>query len=217
MKIEIWADVICPWCGLGLHRLERALADFPHRDRVEIVHHSFQLDPDAPDKPQPVHEMLKKKYDLNETELHASTDRIETLAAADDLTPYHVGDNIVGNTGLAHELLALAAERRLSEPAWKRLYRAYFGEQRPIFDVESLVELGGEIGLDPAEVREALTDRRYRDKVIADGAEAQALGSTGVPLVVIDRRIAVAGAQSIEVFREALEQAWREQAQPVVA
>ena len=217
MKIEIWADLICPWCGLGLHRLDRALAAFAHRDQVEIVHHSFQLDPDASETPQPVSELLKKKYDLTDAEFHASTAKLEALAAADDLTPYHVGDNVVGNTSLAHELAALAADRRLSEPTWKRLYRAYFGEQRPIFDVESLVELGGEIGLDPVEVREALTDRRYRERVLADGAEAQALGSTGVPFVVIDRRISVAGAQSIDVFREALERAWREQPQSVIA
>jgi len=217
MKIEIWADLICPWCGLGLHRLERALAAFAHRDQVEIVHHSFQLDPDASETPQPVSDLLKKKYGLDDAAFHASTGKLEALAAADHLTPYHVADNVVGNTSLAHELLALAADRRLSEPGWKRLYRAYFGEQRPIFDVESLVELGSEIGLDPVETREALTDRRYRDRVVADGEAAQALGSTGVPFVVIDRRVVVAGAQSIDVFREALEHAWREQPQSVTA
>jgi predicted DsbA family dithiol-disulfide isomerase len=216
MKIEIWADVTCPWCALGLHRLDRALAAFPHRDQVEIVHHSFQLDPDASETPQSVHDMMKKKHGMADAEFHTSTASIEALAAADGLTPFHVADNVVANTSLAHELLALAVEHRLSEPSWKRLYRAYFGEQRPIFDVESLVELGTEIGLPPEEVREALTDRRYRDKVLADVQAAQALGSTGVPFVVIDQHFSVAGAQSIDVFREALERAWREQPQTVV-
>jgi predicted DsbA family dithiol-disulfide isomerase len=212
VNIEIWSDVICPWCGLGQHRLDAALAAFPHRDGVTVTHRSFQLDPSAPAATRPVRDMLRQKYGMNDAQLDASARRIEALAAADGLQPYHVGDNRVGNTRLAHELLAFAAERGREDAAWKRLYRAYFGEVRSIFDVDALVALAEDIGLDGTEARDALTTGRYTAKVEADGREARRLGCTGVPFVVIDRRFAVAGAQPLETFRAALERGWREQA-----
>lgn len=217
MKIEIWSDVICPFCGIGQHRLDAALADFPHRDQVQVVHRSFQLDPSYPaGAPRPAKEMLRTKYRMSDAEVRANTARIEAMAAADGLSPYKVGDNLVGNTRMAHELLAFAAERGLEDAAWKRLYRAYFGEGRSIFDLDALVALGVEIGLDAGEAREALTSGRYAAKVEADGREARALGATGVPFVVIDRRNGVAGAQPLEAFRSALARAWRENPTPLV-
>lgn len=207
MKIEIWSDVICPWCGLGQHRLDMALADFPGKEGVEVVHRSFQLDPSYKGDPRPVREMLAQKYRMPEPQMKATFGRIEGMAASEGLTPYFVGDNVVGNTRLAHELLAMAADKGLEDAGWKRLYRAYFGEKRPIFDLDSLASLGADIGLDPAEVRAALTDGRYRAKVESDGSEARNLGVTGVPFVVIDRKYAVSGAQPLETFREALARA----------
>ena len=206
MKIEIWSDVICPWCGLGQHRLDRALTELG-RDDVEVVHRSFQLDPRAPERVRPVREMLAEKYGANDAQLRASQARIEAMAAADGLTPYHVADNVVGNTHLAHELLAMASERGLEDAAWKRIYKAYFAEQRSIFTLDDLVGLGAELGLDRDEVRSALTEGRYREKVDRDAREAQALGATGVPFVVIDRKYGIAGAQPLEVFRKVLEKA----------
>jgi predicted DsbA family dithiol-disulfide isomerase len=211
MKVEIWSDVICPWCGLGQHRLDRAIADLPYRDEIEVVHHSFQLDPRASTTPRPVREMLAARG-LSEAQLGAVFARVETLAAKDGLSPYIVGDNIVGNTQLAHELLALAAARGLEDRAWKHLYRAYFGEGRSIFDVDALIALGTEIGLDPTEVRDALGDHRYQAQVVEDGRAAQALGASGVPFVVVDQRYAVSGAQPIETFRQAIERARAERA-----
>ena len=209
MKIEIWSDVICPWCGIGQHRLEAALADFPHRDEVEVVHKSFQLDPRFPPGTTVTStEMLRTKYRLTDAQILANTSRIEALAAADGLKPYRVTGNLVGNTQKAHELLAFAAERGLEDAAWKGLYRAYFGEARSVFDVESLVVLAVELGLDVVEAREALTSGRYAAKVAADAKEAQTLGATGVPFVVIDRRFGISGAQPTETFRAALARAW---------
>src|SRR5690606_28049777 len=198
MKIEIWSDVICPWCGLGQHPLEKALAGFEHRADVEVLHRSFQLDPSFPNRTEPVRSMLARKYRMNDAQLDATFRRVESLAAAEGLSPYVVGDNVVGNTRLAHELLAMASERGLEGAAWKRLYRAYFGERRSIFDLESVAALGAELGLDAADVRAALLEGRYRARVEADGREARALGASGVPFVVIDRKYAVAGAQPVE-------------------
>jgi predicted DsbA family dithiol-disulfide isomerase len=206
MQVEIWSDIICPWCGLGQHRLELALAGFAHRDAVTVAHRSFQLDPRAPATPRPVREMLRERgYD--EAAMAASWARIEAQAARDGLSPYLL-DNLVANTGPAHELLALASERGLEAAAWRRMYRAYFGERLSIFGVDALVERGLEIGLDPGEIREALADRRYRARVEREAREAGALGAGGVPFVVIDRRIAIAGAQPLEIFRQALERGW---------
>src|SRR5690606_29818317 len=143
-------------------------------------------------------------------QLDATFRRVESIAANDGISPYIVGDNWVGNTRLAHQLLAFASERGFEDAAWKHLYRAYFGQKRSIFDLDSLVELGTELGRDAEEVRAVLLDERYRARVEADGREAQELGATGVPFVVVDRRLAVGGAQAVEVFQRALLRAWRE-------
>lgn len=203
MKVEIWSDVICPWCGLGQHRLDRAIAQVG--GDIELVHHSFQLDPRQAIEPMPVREMLRKKgYD--ERQLAGSWARIEAMAEADGLTPYKL-DNVVANTQLAHEWLAHASVQGHEDAAWKRIYRAYFGEQRAVFDVDALVGLSEELGIDVTETRAALTDRRYRARVEADAREAQSLGASGVPFVVIDRRLAIAGAQPLPVFVQALQRA----------
>jgi len=216
LKIEIWSDVICPWCGLGQHRLDAALADFAHKADVEIVHRSFQLDPSFPvGTTVTSREMLAKKYNMSEAQHRAATGRIEALAAADGLAPYRVGTAVVGNTHQAHELLALASDRGMEAAAWKALYRAYFGDGRSLFDVDSLVAIGVEMGLVETDIREALASGRYRSKVEADGREGRLLGATGVPFVVIDRRIGISGAQPTEVFRRAIEQAWNDNPTPL--
>ena len=148
MQVEVWADVICPWCGLGAHRLDAALERFPHRDEVQVTRRSFQLDPGAAPGPgEPVRDMLRAKG-LDDGQIDAMTRRVESLAESEGLRPYHVLDNRVGSTGLAHELLAYAADQGQQAAAWQRLFTAYFGEARPIFSVEDLVTLAGEIGLD---------------------------------------------------------------------
>ena len=214
MQVEVWADVICPWCGLGSHRLEAALERFPHRDEVQVTHHSFQLDPAAPaGSSEPVRDMLRKKG-LDDGQIDAMTRRVEGLADSEGLRPYHVLDNRVGSTGLAHELLAYAADHGQQAQAWNRLFTAYFGEARPIFTVEDLVSLASEIGLDPEDAREALQSHRYADRVADEGREAAELGATGVPFFVIDRRYGVAGAQPVDTLLEALQRAWDERLMP---
>lgn len=207
MRVEIWSDLICPWCGLGQHRLEEALRRFG-RSGVEVVHRSFQLDPGEPEgQTRPVRQMLAQKYGASEKQIAAMTGRVEQLAKADGLQPYLVGDNQVGNTSLAHEFAAFAAERGKAREAWKLLYATYFGAAKSIFDAEALAALAPALGLDATEAREVLLHRRYRQKVEADAREAQAMGSSGVPFIVIDRRFAIEGAQPVEVMVQALEAA----------
>ena len=138
------------------------------------------------------------------------------MAALDGLPPYILADNLSGNTSLAHQLLAFAADRGPEQEAWQHFYVAYFGEARSIFDIDALVTLGVELGLDGDEVREVLTDGRYRAKVEQDGLEARELGATGVPFIVIDRKFGIAGAQPIEQFRAALRRAWDANPTPLV-
>ena len=208
MRIEIWTDVICPWCGIGEHRLQEALGRFEHASDVQVVHRSFQLDERAPPGTESVRSMLKTKKGMSEAQVEAIIGRVEQIAAEDGLSPYIVADNRVGNTSLAHELAAWAAEQGRDADIWARLYRAYFGEAASIFEVEGLVELAKDVGLDGDAARAALTSRAYAAKVATDGREARALGASGVPFILIDRRYGIKGAQPTEAILEVLNEAW---------
>ncbi len=211
MEIEIWSDVICPFCGLGNKRLENALSRFEHRDQVTVTHKSFELHPSAPPgKVSTAREMLRKKYGLTDAQIEAQHGRIEAEAAEEGLVPYVLTDNSVGNTALVHELLAYASDQGREQEAWEHIYRAYWGETRSIFTPDALVELATEIGLDPDETRAVLADRRYRARVVDEMDEAQQLGATGVPFIVIDRRYGIAGAQPTDVMLATIERAWQE-------
>jgi predicted DsbA family dithiol-disulfide isomerase len=208
VQIEVWSDVVCPWCYIGKRRLETALARFPHRDEVEVVWRSFQLDPTIPEGDvHPTLPALARKYGRPEAEMRASMQQLDELAAAEGLD-YDLADGVSGNTSLAHELIHLAAERGLGGEMEERLLHAHFEERRPVFDVDSLVPLAVEVGLDEAEVRQVLTDRRYRRAVAQDAATAQSLGATGVPFFVVDRKYGAAGAQPAELLLQVLERAW---------
>jgi predicted DsbA family dithiol-disulfide isomerase len=211
VQIEVWSDVVCPWCYIGKRRLETALERFPHRDRVEVIWRSFQLDPTIPEgETHPTLPALAAKYGASVDQMAANMQRVEELAAAEGLE-YHLTEGISGNTALAHELLHLAAEHGLQGAVKERLLHAHFEEGRSVFDVASLVSLGVEVGLDEAEARAALADRRYRAAVQQDAATAQVLGATGVPFFVVDRRYGAAGAQPAELLLEVLERAWADQ------
>jgi predicted DsbA family dithiol-disulfide isomerase len=215
VQIEVWSDVVCPWCYIGKRRLETALAGFPHRDEVEVVWRSFQLDPTIPEGvTHPTLPALAAKYGASVEQMAANMKRVEELAAAEGLE-YHLTEGVSGNTALAHELLHLAAEHGLQGAVKERLLHAHFEEGRSVFDADSLVALGVEVGLPEAEARAALTDRRYRAAVQQDAATAQALGATGVPFFVVDRRYGAAGAQPAELLLQILERAWAD-AHPLI-
>ena len=215
MQVEVWSDVVCPWCYIGKRRLETALEKFPHRDQVEVVWRSFQLDPSVPEgEVHPTLPALAAKYGTSVEQMRANMAQVEQVAAGEGLE-YHLADAVSGNTLLAHELLHLAAEHGKRNELKERLLHAYFVEGRPVFDVDSLVPFAVEVGLDEAEVREALTDRRYLAAVREDGATAQSLGATGVPFFVVDRKYGAAGAQPAELLLQILERAWAD-AHPLV-
>lgn len=209
MRVDVWSDLTCPWCGLGQHRLAAALASFEHADEVEVVHRSFELNPGAePGVTVPVVQMLRERYGADQDRAVAMCRQAESAAAADGISPYIVANNKTGSTTWAHQLLAYAAEQGLSDQAWGHLYSAYFGQGRSIFDIDSLVTLAGEIGLDAAAAREAIQSGRYADAVREDQAEAMRLGINGVPFFLIDGSRGVSGAPPVSIMLQALMDAW---------
>ncbi|MER5788813.1 DsbA family oxidoreductase [Streptomyces sp. NPDC001980] len=211
MRVEIWSDIACPWCYVGKARFEKALAAFPHRDDVEVVHRSFELDPGrAKDDVQPVLAMLSKKYGMSEAQAQAGEENLGAQAAAEGLE-YQTRGRDHGNTFDMHRLLHFAKEQGRQDQLIQILYRANFAEERSVFSEgeDRLVELAAEAGLDTAAVRAVLADpSRYADEVRADEREAAELGANGVPFFVLDRKYGVSGAQPAEVFTQALSQAW---------
>jgi predicted DsbA family dithiol-disulfide isomerase len=207
MQVEIWSDVVCPWCYLGKRRFENALAAFPHREEVTVVHRSFQLDPTAPsDHTVDTKASLGAKYGLTPERVDQVQREMEDRAAADGLE-YHLDGQRSGNTADAHRLLHLAAAHHLQAELIERLYRAYFTEQRSVFDAPSLRALAVEVGLSGDDVDAVLDGDRYADAVASDIEQAREYGITGVPFYVIDGRYGIAGAQPTEVLSEALAQA----------
>lgn len=214
MRIEVWADLVCPWCYLGKRRLERAIAGFAHRAEVEVVHRAFELDPERP--PGQTSDRLASlagKYGLTLERARAMEEEMERRAAADGLE-YHLVTGVVGNTFDAHRVVHLARAVGREDAALERLYRAHFTEGRSIFDHASLAALAGEAGLAPAAVAEALEGKACAAAVRAEERRARELGVTGVPFFVLDGRYAVSGAQPAELFAAALERAWSERRPP---
>ncbi|MGD1218227.1 MULTISPECIES: DsbA family oxidoreductase [Streptomyces] len=212
MRVEIWSDIACPWCYVGKARFEKALEAFPHRDDVEVVHRSFELDPGrAKGDIQPVLTMLTKKYGMSEAQAQAGEENLGAQAAAEGLE-YRTRGRDHGNTFDMHRLLHLAKEQGRQDELIGLLYKANFAEERTVFDDdERLVELAVAAGLDADAARAVLADpAAYADDVRADEREAAELGANGVPFFVLDRKYGVSGAQPAEVFSQALTQAWGE-------
>jgi predicted DsbA family dithiol-disulfide isomerase len=204
MKVEVWSDVICPWCYIGRKRFEKALAQFPGRDTVEVVLRSFELDPNAPlHSEMTLEERLVTKYGLSSAEAREANERVTKVAAEEGLE-YHLDRARPTNTLAAHRLLQLASVRRVRPAAEERFQRAYFTEGASLADPETLLRLAIDSGLKDDDARRVLAGQAFTLQVRADEAEAAALGATGVPLFAFDRRQMVSGAQPTDYFLEVL-------------
>jgi predicted DsbA family dithiol-disulfide isomerase len=214
MQVEIWSDVVCPWCYIGKRRFERALESFGHRDEVEVVYRSFELDPDTPaGTSTPTIQVLATKYRMSVQQAYDAQRQMEERAAADGLK-FRMEELRSGNTRDAHRLLHLAKANGVQADLDERLHRAYFTEEKSIFDHDSLTEIAVSAGLDRDEVSRVLAGDEYLDAVMTDEAMAQALGANAVPLFVVDRRYGFSGAQTPEAIAQVLEQAWSEAGAP---
>jgi predicted DsbA family dithiol-disulfide isomerase len=210
LTVDVWSDVVCPWCRIGRAELERALAAFPHSDDVEVTWHSYELDPHAPaitDEPLAV--QLARKYGIEPEQAEGMFDDVRERARPLGLDlRFEIARP--GNTFDAHRLLHLARARGCQDALKGRLFQAYFTEGAAIGDPEVLSRLAVEVGLDPDEVRDVLASDRYAQDVRADEEQAGAYGVRGVPFFVIDGRYGVAGAQSAEHLASVLDRAWSE-------
>ncbi len=212
LSIDVWSDIACPWCYVGKRSLEAALAQFPHRDRVDLTWRAFELDPAAPkrrDSNVSPAQRLASKYGMPVEQAKARMDQLIATATGDGLD-LKLHDVRSGNTFDAHRLVHLAHAHGKGDAAKERLFKAYMTDGENVGDHEVLLRIAGELGLPETEVREMLAGSAYTDAVRADEAEAQALGIRGVPCFVVDRRLGVSGAQPAENLLEVLTQAWNE-------
>jgi predicted DsbA family dithiol-disulfide isomerase len=203
MLVEIWSDVVCPWCYIGKRRFEAALARFAGREDVMVVYRAFQLDPTAPPGvATSVREVYDRKFGPDQAV--RLIDRVTTMAAEVGLD-FHLERAQRANTLLAHQVLWLAEQDGNQEAMAERLLRAYFTEGRNLGDPDVLAELAAEVGLDHDDVLGALGDGTGSAEVSAEIEQAYELGITAVPTYVFDRRWSVPGAQDPETFLRVLE------------
>lgn len=207
MKIEIWSDVMCPFCYIGKRKLEKALEAFEGKNNVEVEWKSFQLNPqlqtDAT-KNTVAHLAESKGWSLEYAQ--GATDHVTRMAAEEGLE-YHLDKAVVANSFDAHRMIQYAKTQGKGDAAEERLFRAYFTEGKNTADHSVLVQLGTDIGLDAATLQEILSGDDFAIEVSRDIQESRNLGVTGVPFFVIDRKYAVSGAQPVETFLSALRKA----------
>jgi predicted DsbA family dithiol-disulfide isomerase len=208
LRVDIWSDIVCPWCAVGKRRFEAALARFPHRDDVEVIWRAFELDPSAPAVQEGDNATrLARKYGRTKEQALAMMHQLEEMAAKDGLE-FHLTTARSGNTFDGHRVLHLAAERGLQGAVKERFLRGYHSEGEAIGEHEVLVKLASEAGLDAEEVRAVLASDRYASEVREEEKTARQLGVNGVPFFVLGEKYAVSGAQPADVLLGALEQAW---------
>jgi predicted DsbA family dithiol-disulfide isomerase len=207
MRVDIWSDIVCPWCYIGKRHFEQGLAEFAHGGEVEVVYHAFELDPSIPPgEGTPILELLSAKYGLTPDQARQAEASVAAKAEAVGLT--FTADRVSGSTFDAHRLVRLGLDRGVQATVLERLYEAYFAEGRPVFDPAELAAVGEAAGLDPSHARQVLAGDTYAGEVREDEARAAALGITGVPFAVLDGRYGVSGAQPPRTFAAALTQAW---------
>src|SRR5690554_5222651 len=210
MKIEIWSDVMCPFCYIGKRNFETALAQFNEKDQVEVVWKSFQLDPSVPEvAEESQQDYLVKRKGMSAAQVKSMLDNVTQMAKNAGLE-YHMDQSVMVNSFKAHRLIQLAKEKDLGNEAEERLFSAFFTEGLNVADKDTLVQLGKEIGIDEASILQALQEEKYAELIHSDIEEAQALGVRGVPFFVFDRKYGVSGAQPPEQFLQTLDKSFSE-------
>src|ERR1700685_3101185 len=207
MRVDIWSDVICPWCYVGKARFAEALSSFAHRDEVEVVYRSFELDPGYPkDRHETTFTMLSSKYGMSEADARAAESRIADLAAAEGLG--FAPERPVGNTFDIHRVLHLGLAKGVQAELLNAVNEAYFGQGRQVFDRDVITEIAAGAGLDGGAAGDVIDGDAYAEEGRQDALQARELGVNGVPFFVFDMALGVSGAQPTEMFASALQQAW---------
>ncbi len=208
MKVEIWSDYACPFCYIGKRRFEKALEQFPHKNEVELVFRSFELDPSSPKEiKSSMQEILSTKYGMSLEEAKAGNDRLAEQAMEEGLV-YRFDTLIPTNTFDAHRLTHYAGEQGKMAEMSERLFKAYFTDSLHIGNEDTLVFLAQGIGLSGEEVGTILSSDAFANEVRHDERLAGEIGIRGVPYFVLDGKYAISGAQPLETFQKALQQVW---------
>jgi predicted DsbA family dithiol-disulfide isomerase len=213
MRIDVWADLVCPWCFIGKRRLQRALKEFANEqfredDDVTIVHRAFQLDPSASTHSEPTVDHLAAKYGVSREQALEMMSEVTEVAAGEGLD-YHLDRTMTGNTRDVHRFVLWVQDTssEKTQPLLADLYSAYFERGERIFTIEDLAPFAAKHDIDQSAMREVLEGRDYLDIVASDQATARELGAGGVPFFVFDNKVGISGAQPVGAFHAAIEQA----------
>lgn len=198
IEIDIWSDVVCPWCFIGRRRLQKAIANHAGDREVIVRHRAFQLQPDARDVVR-TDEMLATKYKIDKEQVAAMQANVCSIADGEGLC-YDLTETLSGNTVDAHRLILWAEKIGKGDELLEAIYSAYFEKKLPIFSHEDLIAVATSIGIDSGAAQELLDSSEYADQVIKDQNLAHQLGANGVPFYAIDMKFAISGAQPQEVF-----------------
>ena len=211
MKIEIWSDIMCPFCYIGKRHFEKALSQLEHTDTIEIEWKSFQLDPTIPKKVEKisVYQYLADAKGISFSESKEMHDNVVQSAKNVGLT-YNYDNAIIANSFDAHRMIQFAKSQGLGNQLEEALFKAYFTDGKNIGDINDLLNIGVSIGLNKIELKAVLESEKFTNEVNTDISEAQEIGVRGVPFFVFDRKYAISGAQPISVFIETLETVLKE-------
>ena len=209
MNIDVWSDVVCPWCFIGWTRLKKAVTASPHAEQITIRHRAFQLQPDIREV-VPTSELLASKYGTTPEKVAQMQVNVSEIADGEGLC-YQLSGTLSGNTEDAHRLLMWAAGSGKQEELLGAMFSAYFEQSMPLFSHQDLLEITERVALDRDEALAVLNSGLFLAEVQADAHTAASLGASGVPFFVLDNRFGISGAQNQEVFTQALEEAWKTQ------
>ncbi|KYH07266.1 disulfide bond formation protein DsbA [Chryseobacterium cucumeris] len=214
MKIEIWSDVMCPFCYIGKNNFEQALNKLPFKDEVEVEWKSFQLDPTLdPNKTQDTIQYFREKKGVAEPQAAQMLGQVTQMGKGAGID-FNFEKTLITNTFSAHKLLHLAKKHNRSNEMEETLFIAHFIDGKNVGDIEVLVDLAESLGIDKEEARQAVTTDQLDYEVNQDIQEARNNGISGVPFFVLNGKYAVSGAQPAEVFENALQQTYKETVSP---
>ena len=206
MIIDVWSDVVCPWCYIGKRRLERALEKFEFRDEIIVRHRAFELAPDARET-MPTSQLLAEKYRISLDDVKQMQANVCAIADGEGLC-YALDETLSGNTFDAHRILLWGATLEKQDALLEAMYSNYFEKSLPLFSYQDLCFVAESVGISAVEVMKILDSDQFTQEVIEDRKLASQLGATGVPFFVVDMKYVISGAQPLETFSQTLETAW---------
>ena len=219
MQVEIWSDIMCPFCYIGKRRFENALKTFAHSGEIEVIWKSYQLDPNQEDVPgKSINQYLAERKGWTVEYAREMNKYVTDMAAGEGLQ-YNMDKAVVANSFNAHRLIQMAKTKGLGDAAEEAFFNAYFTNGININDTDEIITIGESIGLNKDEVATMLDSGQFVNEVRADAAEAAMFGARGVPYFVFNRKYAISGAQASEAFTQVLNTAfedWKLSSNPTI-